>query len=1238
MPTHIITATHLKGWQGRQPQGDLPTLIRDLVWSTARGLTHISFPGGDSVYRPGFDGVVIAEADTIFVPAGKSIWEIGTDANPKTKANGDYKKRTKNPDPDATFIFVTPREFQDKDDWAKEKRAEGKWRDVRVYDSDDLENWLSISPSVSSLWIEKIANISPEKVLPALYTWDEWETAMDGMLSPAMLTAGVKRNACCHAVLDWIDMDPPSILRLKSYSPMDGQLFLVGALSTMDGYGDWLVRCVFTDDEATLRQIASSETSQLIVTSVNNMGLAKKALINGHKICILSPHSASNFSDHDTVVEIPLRLDAYEAANELEKLGMPRTRAEQTLRKSGRMLMALRREVAGEHPCWASPEIRNVMAPVVLASGWNEKLDEDREALESLSGTEYAEIEKTLKTVRTLEESPIQYIEPYWKLLSPIDAWRCLGPQLTKTDFDRLRAVVFAAFTAPDPVMELPAKDRWAAAIYQKRTPYSGMIRAGLLETLAIIAEFGETFGLTGLTAPQSWIDNLATDIFSECRKDIKKWISLSAHFPVLAEAAPGPFLSELEWRLDNDQSSLIGLFDDSDPVFHSTNRHVQLMWGLERLAWFPQHLARVVEILLRLHKIAPDGNMHPRPFGTLQNPFCFFRPQTMASWEHRKELLKALLGKYPETTRELMLSLTPGSYGRSVGNSQQPDWREVIGTSRFRWDEVFDKTRWVVDQLIPHSQNIGPYWADIVEKYKNFRPDSRERITDRLLELSTKGDMTDTACLRARIRELVNHERDYCKKPDFLEEIKVFDAIYENLEPENLVERHGWLFEQWPSLPDRKGKKHQDRSEQLQTLRMRAIKDVYDSKGLVGIKELATQAAAPSTVGYAYGKDISKKQWDELYASMELNDGPVAEFIKPCIEMACDTFGKEWTIEAIERGKSSGADFRFLAHCCLSLPRDFSTWEIVESLGPEGEAYYWKMVFAYSFFESGAESKETEYVLQKLIQSGRMGLLMDHAADKSSTLSYDQRCEILEAFINNPVVLATKSDLMKILEILRTHPDRDEKQIMGYEWVFAEIYCIEKTQLLLHKAMVSDPEFFQELLQYMTGDMVCIPYNAPDRAYTVLSTCRTLPGEQDDGSVDEHALSNWVDEALKRCEGIGEGLVDSRIGHILAHAPTDKDGLFPCLPVRNVFERVTNEDMESGFITEMINKRGTWSKSPYEGGRQERALAQQFRDQAEKIQIKWPKVASTLERLARSYDFDAKREDRSLLHEEMMR
>jgi hypothetical protein len=125
-----------------------------------------------------------------------------------------------------------------------------------------------------------------------------------------------------------------------------------------------------------------------------------------------------------------------------------------------------------------------------------------------------------------------------------MDAWRCLGPQLTKTDFDRLHAVVFAAFTAPDPVMDLPAKHRWAAGIYQKRTPYSGMIRAGLLESLAIIAEFGDVFDIKGLASPQSWVDSLITKVFMECRKDIKKWISLSVHFPILAEASPGPFLS----------------------------------------------------------------------------------------------------------------------------------------------------------------------------------------------------------------------------------------------------------------------------------------------------------------------------------------------------------------------------------------------------------------------------------------------------------------------------------------------------------------------------------------------------------------------------------------------------------------------------------------------------------------------------------------------------------------------
>ena len=70
-----------------------------------------------------------------------------------SKANDDYQKRTENPlgldMATATFVFVSSRRWNSKRKWERECREEGKWRDVRAYDADDLVAWLQQSPEVA---------------------------------------------------------------------------------------------------------------------------------------------------------------------------------------------------------------------------------------------------------------------------------------------------------------------------------------------------------------------------------------------------------------------------------------------------------------------------------------------------------------------------------------------------------------------------------------------------------------------------------------------------------------------------------------------------------------------------------------------------------------------------------------------------------------------------------------------------------------------------------------------------------------------------------------------------------------------------------------------------------------------------------------------------------------------------------------------------------------------------------
>ena len=63
------------------------------------------------------------------------------------------------------------------------------------------------------------------------------------------------------------------------------------------------------------------------------------------------------------------------------------------------------------------------------------------------------------------------------------------------------------------------------------------------------------------------------------------------------------------------------------------------------------------------------------------------------------------------------------------------------------------------------------------------------------------------------------------------------------------------------------------------------------------------------------------------------------------------------------------------------------------------------------------------------------------------------------------------------------------------------------------------------------------------------------------------------------------------------------------------------------GYI--IYNKRGIVTKSPFEGGQQERELAEQYRKYADKWSVSFPQIASVLRRIGEHYEFEARREDK---------
>lgn len=75
---------------------------------------------------------------------------------------------------------------------------------------------------------------------------------------------------------------------------------------------------------------------------------------------------------------------------------------------------------------------------------------------------------------------------------------------------------------------------------------------------------------------------------------------------------------------------------------------------------------------------------------------------------------------------------------------------------------------------------------------------------------------------------------------------------------------------------------------------------------------------------------------------------------------------------------------------------------------------------------------------------------------------------------------------------------------------------------------------------------------------------------------------------------------------------------------VARLLDFLESEQIEIGLSVEMRNSRGVTSRSPTEGGDQERRLAGDLRADATALGVRWPRIAAVLNDVAGSYEVTA--------------
>ncbi len=835
---------------------------------------------------------------------------------------------------------------------------------------------------------------------------------------------------------------------------------------------------------------------------------------------------------------------------------------------------------------------------------------------------------------------------------------------VTPDDLQRYFSMARMVLGEDNPALDLDEEERWAASIHGKRREFSGAFREGISETLVLLAVHGGNLFQKRLGIDpqvQSFLvvrDLLRTPLTTRILE------ANDGDLPTYAEAAPDDFLSILERDLETEAPATLGLLRPAGAGMFGHPSRTGLLWALEGLAWNPVTLPRTSFILARLAQVEINDNWVNKPVHSLESIFRAWMPQTAASHQQRVDLMRKLAERFPDVAWKICVAQFGAPH--QVGNySHKPRWRPDgygFGEPFRTRSPVIDFMREMVEMALTWKDYSLGMLCDLIQRLHDLTDADQARVWA-LVEAWAKGSANDAekATMREKIRvaALSRPAAMRAKNKGVTGYASKAKAAYAALEPSDLMNKHAWLFrdtwveESADEIEDIEKIDFQKRGERIQKMRVDALREIHDQRGLPALLELAERGKASWQVGYLAARDLLSET--KLVEFLRLAFQPVLEgkeavhpfknVIAGAVRAIPDDDKRERVLKAVALGLSE-AD---LAQLLLLAPFGRGTWTPVDALGEAAQAKYWSEVVPDWIHHSDAENNEgvdrllkadrpraafscarfhpeklDAQVLFRLLSAIAAGGNEKHGEYMLEHYSVEQAFKHINA---SPVLtLDQKAGLeFAFLELLaRPWDDRANgygiPNLERYIEMHPEVFVQALAWAYKRKDRGTDPAEFQ-IPQDRVKDMA-------ERGYKLLEAIGRIPGHDDLDELHADRLAKWIAAVRKASAELSRAeIADVCIGKVLANAPVGQDGVWPCEPVRQVMEDLQSESMMEGAYTGVYNSRGTHWRG--EGGDQERELAEKYRKWGQSLQFSHPYVASKfLMKLARTYEREADRED----------
>lgn len=1238
-----IRAMQIEKWADAiDARQHLPVLLRRLIHSTGRELQRVDFPGYDNAQRHDWDGSVEADSAAPWVPAGRSGWELSVRQDPRGKAESDYQSRLSSVTPAErskfTFVFVTARNWPGKNTWAGDKDSSGDWKAVRAFDASDLEQWLetAVAPRI---WLARELGLSTTGFLTIEECWDGWVAGSEPPMTEAIFAPSLKRHR--DVFRRWLAASPDRPFTVAADSREEAVAFISCLLRQDKLPAGSRDQAVLFDSAETLRLLAPSSSPFIPIVCSEEVERAIGDVYRRRHCIAVRPRNAV---DREADIEVDL-LDPTAFANALTDMGIEQYRVRSLARESGLSPTVLRRRLsrvdAIRTPRWAQDKevVRRHLIPMTLVGTWHAGSNSDRQILETLAGATYGGVEDALTDLLQEDDCPVWQIGEHCGVVSKIDALFAVAHSITRTQITRFLKLAEHVLSESEPSLELPRGERWMASIFGKVREHSIALRTGICETLVLLAVHGNfLFQRIEVNAEElvsGLIRRLLTPLTSE------RLLSHEHDLPSYAEASPEVFLTLLEEDLKLPTPALRTLLEPAGPGPFDGPSRSSLLWALERLAWSPKRLMRIVFVLADLSRTEINDNWTNTPLGSLAAIFRSWMPQTAASLNERVRALEGLCSRFPDIGWQICIrQLEIGEQFASP--SARPRWRNDaagVGTPLSDDRERVAFARKALDLALRWQHNEETL-GDLVARVKSVPDQHQLRIWNLIDHWSTEPQTEDRsrARLRDTIRRTVLTRKGSANGTDDRAR-----EIYERLTPRNLIARNAWLFTSsafWDSSDVMRDWSEQEK--RIQRLRTKAMKEIWSARGLSGALECLSAEGDALSVGHHVAICAADKR-------------SATGVLRQCLSTAAapaekvDDFmrGFMWSVEDEVRmhilstsAEIGSIDSIVRLFRCASFGEQ--TWRLLAEQVEEVQSGYWKSVTPTTLERT---ERETTELIDRLLDANRpraafFAVRFDWSKVETSRL---RRLIMSVASVGSEPAGHFKIDAYRLSEALDSLDGRSgvtSEEMAQLEFTFIRALRNSKHGIPhLERGVAAAPSLFVQLLAliYERNDGRQDPpgWHVDDArrsaAYELLDRVTLIPGTNGDGQIDADGLMQWITEARDLCKEYGRAEIgDQKIGEWLSRASSADDAAWPCGPICEALETVFSKDMATGFKLGVRNGRGITSRGVYDGGDQERQLADRYRTRAQVWRYQYPFVAKIIDEIAEEYELQAKWEDAS--------